>query len=134
MIILFKAYFGKKNSEEVCPKIYTGKDPDPDPDVFKCRIRIRSKIFRIRNTARYPFCSDEISDVNTLKCTIAHMLTFQFTNKFLLTFTSKHFLMDQIGTKFTYFRIRTILKVETRSAKKPPRSATLIREYTFDLS
>jgi hypothetical protein len=42
----------KKISEEVCPKIYIGKDPDldPDPDVFKSRIRIQSKIVRIRNT------------------------------------------------------------------------------------
>jgi hypothetical protein len=35
-------------------KIYLGQDPDPDlepdPDVFKSRIRIRSKIVRIRNT------------------------------------------------------------------------------------
>jgi hypothetical protein len=53
MNILFKAYFGQKNlSEEVCQKIYIGKDPDPDPDpdVFKSRIRIRSKIVWIRNT------------------------------------------------------------------------------------
>jgi hypothetical protein len=56
MNIIFKAYFGqKKISEEVCPKIYIGKDPDPepDPDVFKSRIRIRiwSKIVRILNTS-----------------------------------------------------------------------------------
>jgi hypothetical protein len=50
----------QKNSEEVCPKIYIGKDtdpepdpePEPDPDVFKSRIRFRSKIVRIRNTAK----------------------------------------------------------------------------------
>jgi hypothetical protein len=42
----------KKISEEVCSKIYIGKDPDPepDPDVFKSRIRIWSKIVQIRNT------------------------------------------------------------------------------------
>jgi hypothetical protein len=49
MNILFIAYFGqKKIFEEVCPKIYIGKDLDPD--VFKSRIRIRSKIVQIRNT------------------------------------------------------------------------------------
>jgi hypothetical protein len=44
------------------PTIYLGQDPDPDPeldpdpdmdpdpDIFKSRIRIRSKIVRIRNT------------------------------------------------------------------------------------
>jgi hypothetical protein len=66
MNILFKAYFGqKKNSEEVCPKIYIGKDPDPvpDPDVFKIQIRIliriRSKIVRIRNTAFFIYTCGE---------------------------------------------------------------------------
>jgi hypothetical protein len=44
-----KTFRPKKISEEVCLKIYIGKDPDPD--VFKSRIRIRSKIVRIRNTA-----------------------------------------------------------------------------------
>jgi hypothetical protein len=58
MNILFKAYFGQKISEEVCPKIYIGKDPDPepDPDVSKSRIRIRSKIVRIRNAGKDSVC------------------------------------------------------------------------------
>jgi hypothetical protein len=52
----FYIYFHQKNFGKKCwPKIYLGQDldpePDPDPDVFKNRIRIRSKIVRIRNTA-----------------------------------------------------------------------------------
>jgi hypothetical protein len=56
MNLLFRAYFRqKKFPEETWLKTYLGLDPDqpyPDPDVFKCRVRIRSKIVRIRNTAR----------------------------------------------------------------------------------
>jgi hypothetical protein len=55
--INFRAYFRQKNFPDgICPKIYLGQDPDPepdpDPDVFESgiRIRIRSKIVRIRNT------------------------------------------------------------------------------------
>jgi hypothetical protein len=40
----------KKNSEEVCLKIYIGKDPDVFKSRIWIRIRIRSKIVRIRNT------------------------------------------------------------------------------------
>jgi hypothetical protein len=43
--ILFRAYFREKNFQT---KFYSGQDPDPD--VFESRIRIRSKIVRIRNT------------------------------------------------------------------------------------
>jgi hypothetical protein len=46
----------KNFREKSLPKIYLGQDTDPeldpDPDVFKSRIRIRSKIVRIRNTAK----------------------------------------------------------------------------------
>jgi hypothetical protein len=49
MKILFRAYFReKKILEKSWPKIYLGQDPDPD--VFESRIRIRSKVVRIRNT------------------------------------------------------------------------------------
>jgi hypothetical protein len=49
MTILFRAYFRQKNfAEEILPKINLGQDPDPD--VFESRIRIRSKIVRIRKT------------------------------------------------------------------------------------
>jgi hypothetical protein len=47
MNILFRAYFSqKKFPGETWSKIYLGQDPD----VFESRIRIRSKIVRIRNT------------------------------------------------------------------------------------
>jgi hypothetical protein len=47
----------KKFSEEIWPKSFKGQDPNqdrdpvPDSDVFESRIRIRSKIVLIRNTA-----------------------------------------------------------------------------------
>jgi hypothetical protein len=45
----FKSIFMPKQfPEETWPKIYL--DQDPDPDVLKSRIRILSKIVRIRNT------------------------------------------------------------------------------------
>jgi hypothetical protein len=53
----FYSIFSSKNiSEKNWPKIYLGQDPDPDPepdpDFFESRIRIRTKIVRIRNTAQ----------------------------------------------------------------------------------
>jgi hypothetical protein len=57
MNILFRAYFGPKKSRRKLSKISLGQDPDPD--VFKSRIRIRSKIVRIRNTGKnYIFTKD----------------------------------------------------------------------------
>jgi hypothetical protein len=51
MTIPFRAYFCQKQFQKLFwPKIYLGQDPDTDPDVFESRIRIRSKIVRIRNT------------------------------------------------------------------------------------
>jgi hypothetical protein len=40
----------KNVHEKSWPNIYLGQDPEPDRDVFKSRIRIRSKLVRIRNT------------------------------------------------------------------------------------
>jgi hypothetical protein len=71
MNILFKAYFGQtKILKKFVRKIHIGKDPDPEPDphpdVFKSRIRIRSKIVRIRNTAVqyliYAFNAKEVQE------------------------------------------------------------------------
>jgi hypothetical protein len=39
--------------EKSWPKIYLGQDPHPD--VFESRMRIRSKIVRIRNTGFHGF-------------------------------------------------------------------------------
>jgi hypothetical protein len=48
--ILFRAYFRHKNfQKKLGRKLFLVQDPDSDPDVFKSRIRIRSKIVRIRN-------------------------------------------------------------------------------------
>jgi hypothetical protein len=49
MKILFIAYFHQKKFQKKVSRKFIRKDPDPD--VFKSRIRIRSKIVRIRNTA-----------------------------------------------------------------------------------
>jgi hypothetical protein len=58
--ILFRAYFYQINSRKKLAEIYLGQDPymdsDPDPEIFKSRIRIRSKIVRIRNTGYTYFC------------------------------------------------------------------------------
>jgi hypothetical protein len=62
---------------KISGKIYVDQDPDPepepDPDVFERRIRIRSKIVRIRNTA---YSITGIWQVNLLKNELLQFLTF----------------------------------------------------------